>query len=86
MLRSGQCCHKRSGKNHYKIVEYSVMEITNKAPKVPISQFKRTKIIATLGPPTNNYQSVLAMMQAGANGFRLNFSHGTHEERIPQIE
>lgn len=62
------------------------MEITNKAPKVPISQFKRTKIIATLGPPTNNYQSVLAMMQAGANGFRLNFSHGTHEERIPQIE
>jgi pyruvate kinase len=62
------------------------MDVTSKAPKVPISQFKRTKIIATIGPPTNNYKSILAMAKAGANGFRLNFSHGSHEERIPQIE
>ena len=52
---------------------------------MPIEQFKRTKIIVTVGPSTSSYKSVLAMMKAGANGFRLNFSHGTHEERLEQI-
>lgn len=61
------------------------MEVTSRAPSVPLAQFKRTKIIVTIGPPTSNYASILAMMKAGANGFRLNFSHGTHEERIEQI-
>jgi pyruvate kinase len=59
---------------------------TNKAPNVPLSKFKRTKIIATVGPATNNYESILAMIEAGANGLRLNFSHGTHEEREKQIK
>lgn len=58
---------------------------TDTAPTVPISKFKRTKIIATLGPATNNYEAILAMIKAGVNGFRLNFSHGTHEEREQQI-
>ncbi len=61
------------------------MDVTHTAPRVPLTEFKRTKIIATVGPATNNYQSILALMKAGANGFRLNFSHGTYEERIEQI-
>ncbi len=61
------------------------MDVTNKAPGVPLADFKRSKIIATVGPSTNSYKSILALMKAGANGFRLNFSHGTHEERIEQI-
>ena len=48
--------------------------------------FKRTKILATLGPPTNNYESIEALASAGVNGFRLNFSHGSYEERDQQIE
>lgn len=48
--------------------------------------FKRTKILATLGPPTNNYDSIEALASAGTNGFRLNFSHGSYEERDQQIE
>jgi pyruvate kinase len=48
--------------------------------------FKRTKILATLGPPTNNYESIEALATAGVNGFRLNFSHGSYEERDQQIE
>lgn len=48
--------------------------------------FKRTKILATLGPPTNNYESIEALAAAGVNGFRLNFSHGVNEERDQQIE
>ena len=48
--------------------------------------FKRTKILATLGPPTNNYETIEALATAGVNGFRLNFSHGSYEERDQQIE
>ncbi len=48
--------------------------------------FKRTKILPTVGPATDSYESVLGMLQAGANAFRLNFSHGTHEEHGRRIE
>jgi len=47
--------------------------------------FKRSKILATLGPPTNNYEAIEALARAGVNGFRLNFSHGSYEERDQQI-
>ncbi len=53
---------------------------------VPISEYKRTKIIATVGPSTHNYQAILELLKSGANGIRLNFSHGTHQERIDQIK
>lgn len=48
--------------------------------------FKRTKILATLGPATSTPEKVKELMRAGANGFRLNFSHGSHEERLEQIK
>ncbi len=48
--------------------------------------FKRTKILATLGPATNTPEKIEELMKAGANGFRLNFSHGSHEERIDQMQ
>jgi len=51
----------------------------------PIGSFKRTKIIATVGPATNTYDGIKAMIDSGANGIRLNFSHGTYEERDAQI-
>ncbi len=47
--------------------------------------FKRTKILATLGPATNSYESVEALIASGVNGLRLNFSHGNYEERDAQI-
>ncbi len=59
------------------------MKQTDKVPKIPLEQFKRTKIIATVGPSTNTYESILSLLEAGVNGIRLNFSHGTHEERVP---
>ncbi len=62
------------------------MHSTDTAPNVPLKKFKRTKIIATLGPATNSYPAILQLIQAGANGLRLNFSHGTHEERDQQID
>ncbi|HXH27023.1 MAG TPA: pyruvate kinase, partial [Candidatus Acidoferrum sp.] len=47
--------------------------------------YKRAKILATIGPATPDYESVLALIKAGVNGCRLNFSHGTYEEREQQI-
>lgn len=54
----------------------------SKSPRI----YKRAKILATLGPATDSYEKIEAMIQKGVNGFRLNFSHGTHEERDRQIE
>lgn len=62
------------------------MENTRTAPSVPLDQFKRTKIIATVGPSTNSYKSISQMIKFGANGIRLNCSHGTDEERTQQIK
>ncbi len=48
--------------------------------------FKRTKILATLGPATSNQEAIEELVRAGANGFRLNFSHGDYSERDDQIK
>lgn len=50
------------------------------------SNFKRTKIIATVGPSTNSYELIHKLISTGANGIRLNFSHGDYEEREQQIK
>ena len=48
--------------------------------------FKRTKILATIGPATNTAEMVEAVIMAGVNGCRLNCSHGSNEERDQQIK
>jgi len=63
-----------------------VSTITNKVPSVPLQEFKRTKILATVGPATNSYEAIYSLIEAGANGIRLNFSHGSYEEREQQIK
>lgn len=62
------------------------MDTTKTVPKVPLNKFKRTKIIATIGPATASYAAILAMLKEGTNGFRLNFSHGTHESHEEQMK
>src|SRR5947209_7956960 len=61
------------------------MNVTGVAPEVPLENFKRTKIIATVGPSTNSYKAIAGLIASGANAIRLNFSHGSHEERTQQI-
>lgn len=48
--------------------------------------FHRTKIVATVGPACNTYDKLLELVKAGVNVFRLNFSHGTHEDKAEVIE
>ena len=40
----------------------------------------RTKIVATIGPASSDAATIAALFDAGADVFRLNFSHGTHED------
>lgn len=46
----------------------------------------RTKIVATVGPACDTYDKLLELVKAGVNIFRLNFSHGTHENKAQIIE
>ncbi|MFI5153701.1 MAG: pyruvate kinase [Chitinophagales bacterium] len=48
--------------------------------------FHRTKIVATVGPACDTYDKLLALVKAGVNVFRLNFSHGAHEDKAKIIE
>jgi pyruvate kinase len=41
---------------------------------------RRTKIVATIGPASNDEEMLRRLVEAGMDGARLNFSHGTHEE------
>ena len=40
---------------------------------------RRTKIVATIGPASSTPESLAALVEAGMDGARLNFSHGTHD-------
>jgi pyruvate kinase len=46
---------------------------------------RRTKIIATLGPASSTAEVLAKLHQTGADVFRLNFSHGTHEDHAARI-
>jgi pyruvate kinase len=46
---------------------------------------RRTKIIATIGPSTNNPEAIRELIKAGMNVARLNFSHGEFEEHAETI-
>jgi len=46
---------------------------------------KKAKIIATIGPASRSKEMLWKLYQAGANVFRLNFSHGTHEDHLKTI-
>lgn len=43
-------------------------------------RLRNVKIVATLGPASNDYEMIRALFEAGADVFRLNMSHGTHDD------
>ena len=45
----------------------------------------RTKIVGTLGPASNSPEGVRALIEAGLDVARINFSHGTHEQHAKTI-
>jgi pyruvate kinase len=61
------------------IGKYFHLEMDNQAAQDHITH--RTKIVATVGPACDSYEQLLALVKAGVNVFRLNFSHGAHEDK-----
>ncbi len=47
---------------------------------------RRTKIVATLGPATDDQQTIDRLVKAGVDVVRLNFSHGSYEEQSKRVE
>ncbi len=47
---------------------------------------RKTKIVATIGPASRDDQTIRALIEAGVNVARLNFSHGTFDEHAETIE
>jgi pyruvate kinase len=47
---------------------------------------RKTKIICTLGPASNKRETIMAMISAGMNVARFNFSHGTHETHLATFQ
>ena len=47
---------------------------------------RRTKIVATIGPSSDSEETIHALIGAGVDVFRLNFSHGTHESHAAAIK
>ena len=55
-------------------------------PHPHLRRRRRTKIIATIGPASSTPEILARLFQAGADVFRLNFSHGTHEDHAARIQ
>src|SRR5258705_7350961 len=51
-----------------------------------ISRQRHAKIVATLGPASSSEVMICTLFLAGADVFRLNFSHGTHEQHRERLE
>ncbi|MDO4868582.1 MAG: pyruvate kinase [bacterium] len=48
--------------------------------------YKRTKILATIGPASDSAEMIEKLIETGINGARLNFSHGSYEEHAEKIK
>ncbi len=55
------------------------------ATRIPLRRRRRTKIVATLGPASSTAEVIERLYRAGADVFRLNFSHGTHADHAERI-
>ena len=51
-----------------------------------MSKFRRTKIVATLGPASSSPERIRELMQAGVDVFRVNFSHGTADVHRTNVQ
>jgi len=50
-----------------------------------MSYQRKTKIVATVGPASESKELLIQLAKAGVNVFRLNFSHGTHEDHLQRL-
>jgi len=54
--------------------------------KLKIDNSQKTKIVATIGPASSSYETLIRLVKAGVDVFRLNFSHGAHKDHKDVID
>ena len=57
-----------------------------KKRKIRIEDQQKTKIVATLGPASSSRETLIELVKVGVDVFRLNFSHGSHDDHRRVIE
>ena len=62
------------------IVIFTLTKRLKYLKNLKIENLQKTKIVATVGPACNSYETLLEMVKAGVDVFRLNFSHGAHAD------
>ncbi|MGZ9108991.1 MAG: pyruvate kinase [Micavibrio sp.] len=53
---------------------------------LPLTRSRQSKILATLGPASNTPEMIEKLFLAGVDNFRLNFSHGKHEDHAERVK
>ena len=51
----------------------------------PIRRYRQTKVVATLGPSSSSHHMIRRLFEAGVDVFRLNFSHGSHQDHGERV-
>lgn len=51
-----------------------------------MKKLRKTKIVCTIGPASEDYQTMKGLVLAGMNVMRMNFSHGSHEEHLAKMQ
>ena len=54
--------------------------------KLNLQHIQKTKIVATIGPASSSEENLLKLIKAGVDVFRLNFSHGSHQDHLDVIK
>ena len=51
-----------------------------------MKQLRKVKIVCTIGPASEDYETLKSLVESGMNVMRLNFSHGTHDEHAEKMK
>ncbi len=52
----------------------------------PFRRFRQTKVVATLGPSSSDYETIKSLFEAGVDVFRMNFSHGEAKDHKARLD
>ena len=62
------------------------MATSETTPSIFVPRTRKVRILATLGPASNSKTMIRKLAETGADAFRVNMSHGTHEDHRKRIE
>jgi pyruvate kinase len=72
---------RRSGQLRERIgLRHKARAHLNRKQEMAMRRHRNVKIVATLGPASSDYETIRALFEAGADVFRLNMSHGSHDD------